>query len=174
MDAKTNPLFQQKWQDLPTVLQQYCQMGKCFTLLITALVITILCILPSPHPPSISSHDQMAHFLDRGSTQYCHEGPAAFLSVRQSMALLLKSGNNRNMLLSRHKGDPPLDTVSRIDIHLATGEGSKDCPTLLLACFPWQPNAGPGLRTECVTLEWVIFSVKALRRKLKYQNWKRP
>lgn len=47
-------LFQQKWQALPTALQQYCQMGKCFTLLITALIITILCILPSP--PHLSAH----------------------------------------------------------------------------------------------------------------------
>lgn len=77
------------------------------------------------------------------------------------------------MLLSRHKGDPT-DTVSGIDTHLANVRGCKDRHTLLLACLPWQPNTGPGLRTECVTLEWVIFCVKALGRKTKYQQQIRP
>lgn len=57
--------FQQNWQDLTTVLHQYCHLGKCFTLLITALISTMLYILPSPST-SISSHDQIVSFLDSG------------------------------------------------------------------------------------------------------------
>lgn len=77
------------------------------------------------------------------------------------------------MLSSRLKGDPA-DTIMRMDVHMVTGEGSKGCHTYLLACFPWQPNTGPGLGTEYVTLEWVIFYAEALGRKNKSQNWKRP
>lgn len=132
-----------------TVLYQYCHLDKCFTILIIALISTRLYILHSSST-FISSPDQIVSFLTVGTYNTVMNDPLPFCMLSSQWCSYLPS-NNMNMLLSRHKGDT--HTISKTDVYLVTGEGSKACHTYLLAYFPWQPNTGQGLGTEYVTLE---------------------